>query len=458
MKEIDIRELKFGMYNRKSSDSEDKQVQSIATQERENSITAERSSLRLVNDAQYSETKSAFTHGRQVFAQMVRDIERAKINGILVVNPNRLARNSIDGATLIELMDRKKLLAIKTPSKVYFPTSTDKMMLAIEFIFSKKDSDDKSDFVKNGLKTKALKGLPSGVAHIGFLNDFSNEKGNRKWCVDEEMFPLLALLLRRFLEGDISASRLHRWAVKELKLTTPKHKKIGGALISRSRMYEILKDPIYAGVFFQDDVRYPLDISLPRIITEDQYNRIQQLLGAKCAPKTKSYLSPYTGFIKGADSNFIPHDPTLHLICDCRKKFAYLHKDACPACGKKIEDMASPKYLAYTFYYNVRRKKMGQGAKHIEERKVTSYLKKYIAENLTLSRSLADWSRKHIRELADKQNQDNEASIVRKTKMAKEFESRKARYREMLADHLITTEEYRLDTSRLQKTLPTPPT
>src|SRR3989344_1919498 len=144
MKEIDIKALKWGIPNRKSSDSEDKQVQSLETQLRENLSTAQQFSLNVVEGCIYNETKSAFVPGRERFAEMVEDIRRGKINGLIVVHPNRLARNPVDAGTLIGLMDSKKLHAIKTHSKVYFNSPTDKMMLAIEFIFSKKDSDDKS--------------------------------------------------------------------------------------------------------------------------------------------------------------------------------------------------------------------------------------------------------------------------------------------------------------------------
>ncbi|KKT62664.1 MAG: hypothetical protein UW55_C0010G0013 [Candidatus Giovannonibacteria bacterium GW2011_GWA2_44_26] len=451
MDEINFGELKVGAYLRKSSDSEDKQVQSIETQEREVQTMSERFRFHLKNGYIYAETKSAFSPGRERFGQLLDDIESGKINALAVVNANRLARNSMDGARIVDLMDRKKLLAIFTLSKISLNNANDKMMLGLEFLMSKKDSDDKSVFVKNGLKTKALKGLPSGVAFIGFLNDFTNEKGNRKWKIDSERYPLVQALLKRFLQGDISASRLHRYAIKELKMTTPMHKRIGGALISRSRMYEILKDPIYAGFFSQGGVRYPLDTSMPRMITEDEHHRILQLLGARHMPKTKKYLAAYTGFIRSADGGFIGQDPKLQLICDCGKKFAYLHREICPTCGVQISDMNSPKYLSYTYYYNVPRKKAGAKARHLNERKIDAYLADYARKNLTFSRNLAEWSKKHIHELGDKEIQEKRSVATRKVKIKKDFEAKKARYRDMLAEGLITSEEYRTDMERLQQ-------
>ena len=445
-------DLRFGIYNRKSSDTEDKQVQSIETQRRENRATAQHADLRVIEDQIFDETKSAFVPGRERFAEIVGAIKAGKIDGVIVIHPNRLARNPVDAGTLIELMDRRKLLAIKTPSKAYFPTPTDKMMLGLEFLMSKKDSDDKSDFVKNGLKTKALKGLPSGVASIGFLNDRLGDVGNRKWIVDRERYPLVETLLHRFLQGDISAGRLHKWAIGDLRLTTPKHKRIGGALISRSRMYTILKDPIYAGFFLQDGVRYPLDPSLPRMITEDQHYRILQILGGRHIPKTKKHFGTYTGFIKGADGNFIGQDPKFQVICDCGRKFAYIHRDHCPQCGVRIDEMNSPKYLVYVYYYNVKRKKGGLGAKYVSEIAVNAFLKDFTSD-IFLSKEQADWSRKYFNELRDEEVRENDAIVARRDQITLEIEAKKARYREMLAERLITPEEYRNDVERLQRRL-----
>ena len=451
---INFLQLTVAPYLRKSSDSEDKQVQSIETQEREVEAMSERFGFKLKKDHKYAETKSAFTLGRQEFERLINDIESGKINAIAVVHESRIARNAMDGARIIELMDRKKLLAIFTPAKIYLGNANDKMMLGWGFLVSKKDSDDKSAWVKGGLKTKALKGLPSGVAAIGFLNDMTNERGNRKWKVDIERFPLVQSLLLRFLEGNISGGQLHKYAIEQLKFTTPKHKRIGGALITRSRMFEILKDPICAGFFFQNGVRYELDASLPRMITEDEHQRILRLLGAKHKPRTKKYLGAYTGFIRGMDGEFIGQDPKMQLICDCKKKFAYLHRDRCPVCGVKIDEMKSPKDLEYTFYYNVRRKKSGLKAKHLNEKFVDAFVVNFAKNDLVMSSKLADWSRKHIRQLGDQEIREQKAMATRSTKIKESVEDRKARYREMLANKEITPEEYRTDVDRFEKEIP----
>jgi site-specific DNA recombinase len=449
--DIDIKTLKCGTYNRKSSVSEDKQVQSIQTQERENIELAKRLGLRDIPESFYSETKSAFVPGREIFQQLVRDIEKGKINAVIAIHPSRLARNPIDAGQLIYLMDTGKLSAIITCSRTYYPTASDKFMLGLEFVISKKDSDDKSKGVKDGQKTKALKGVPHGVAAIGFLNDQMGEKGNKNWIVDPERFQLVEMIFKRFLEKDISGAKLHQWAVETLKLTTPKRKRIGGHLIVLSRIYVLLKDPIYAGFFYQNGVEYPLNPSLPRIITRDQHELIFKLLGSGRASKAKTHPATYTGFIKGTDGGFVGQDPKLQVICDCKEKFSLNNKVTCPHCNKDLNSLESPKYLTYNFYYNVGRKKQKLPTHYIEEKKINEYLINYIQENLEFSADLAGWSRKYLKELRDKEV-ENEMTVIDQQKHRKtEIESKRVRYRELLADGLITPDEYRQDMTRIEK-------
>lgn len=443
-KNLDTSKLNYIIYCRKSSEGEDRQIQSLDTQLRELTEHAERNKLNVVEVI--SESKSAFKVGRDGFDRMMALIKSGKADAVLVVRANRISRNPIDAGYVVSLMDENKLLYIRTPnSTCYTSSSTDKMMIGLELIFSKKDSDDKGDMVKEGQKSKALKGTPHGVSALGFLNDRTEEKGNRSWMVDEERLWKIEKLLKMFLTGTWSAGKLHKYAVTELKLTTVKRKKSGGELIALSRIYEILVDPIYAGFFLYNKERYTLDKKLPRLITEAQHNKIKQLLSRNNVPKAQHHEAVYSGFIKSVEGNFMGQDIKFQVICDCKNKFSYRSKTNCPKCGIEISTMDSPKYLTNSYYYNVKKKKSGGKYKSIAESVITEKLVTFIGSNLHFSDDLVAWSKKYIHEMKDKEVVEKVLLARDKEARKQEYEMKKSKLRGMLRDDRFTDEEYKTD-------------
>lgn len=207
MNPIELKNYIYGVYARKSSESEDRQIQSIDRQIDDFIELQEREQLSFY-DKPIKESRSAFSVGREGFNFLVKLTESGKVNAWVCWHANRLSRNAIDAGVIVDLLDRGKLHHTRTPTRIYFNTPTDKMMLQIEFTMSKKDSDDKSVFVKSGLKKRYKKGLPNGKAPIGFLNDKTKEKGDRDWIVDKHRFDKLKLLFTRFLNGNDSLNTI----------------------------------------------------------------------------------------------------------------------------------------------------------------------------------------------------------------------------------------------------------
>lgn len=367
------------MYARKSSESEDRQVQSIERQEDDLNEIINKHQLAVYQNT-IAERKSAFSPGREGFKKLVQLTNKGKVNAWLCYHANRLSRNPIDAGAVIYLMDIGKLHHIRTPSRVYYNNPTDKMMLQIEFTMSKKDSDDKSMFVKSGLKKRYKKGLPNGKAPIGFINDKSEEKGNRGWLVDTQKFDKLKLMFSRFLEGNDSITSITEYARQELYLTTPKHKRQGGKLVNRSLMEHILKNPVYAGFFYSKNedgfgttdrelIKY-----LPRVITKEQHFYLLRMLSSRTTPKIQKHIATYSGFIVGKNGSNIGAEHKFQVICDCKKKFSYRSRANCPSCKKLIVNLSNPKYLKYVYYYNLKkRKEKLVKVKYIEEKEVDSF-------------------------------------------------------------------------------------
>ena len=93
---------KFFIYTRKSTDTEDRQVRSIADQLAELRELAKKELLEIVDV--FVEKQTAKIPGRPIFGEMIARIEKGEASGILAWHPDRLARNSVDGGKVIYLV------------------------------------------------------------------------------------------------------------------------------------------------------------------------------------------------------------------------------------------------------------------------------------------------------------------------------------------------------------------
>ena len=157
---------KIFLYARKSTDVEDKQVLSIDAQLTELREYAVRENIEI--SAEYIEKQSAKVPGRPIFNKMMKEIETFGGN-ILAWNPDRLARNSVDGGQIIYLLDTGKLASIKFPTFWCDNSSQGKFMLNMAFGQSKYYVDSLSENMKRGLRQKVCHIFQSHISFCVFL-------------------------------------------------------------------------------------------------------------------------------------------------------------------------------------------------------------------------------------------------------------------------------------------------
>ena len=235
--------ISYCLYARKSTESDEKQALSIESQVKEMLAIAERDGLDIVDIRR--ESHSAKESGkRPVFKELLEDVRRSRFNGILTWAPDRLSRNAGDLGSVVDLMDEKKLVDIRTYGQQFKNSPNEKFLLMILCSQAKLENDNKSINVKRGLRAKVEMGLWPSVAPTGYLNlKQMDKKGHVK--IDEDRGIIIKKMFEKVAYEKWSGRKIYHWLKFEINYKTA----TSGKNLSLSNVYMILKNTFYYGVF-----------------------------------------------------------------------------------------------------------------------------------------------------------------------------------------------------------------
>ncbi len=239
--------VKYCLYARKSTESDEKQALSIDSQVKEMFRIAERENLEIIDVRR--ESHSAKDSGeRPVFNEIIADVKRGRFNGILTWAPDRLSRNAGDLGSIVDLMDQKLLLEIRTFGQRFINSPNEKFLLMILCSQAKLENDNKSINVKRGLRTRCEMGLWPAPAPTGYFNE---KRIDRKGyvIVDTQRAPIVKRMFEKVAYEHWSGRKLYHWLKFEINFRSATSNKP----LTLSNIYKVLQTPFYYGSF-----EYPL--------------------------------------------------------------------------------------------------------------------------------------------------------------------------------------------------------
>lgn len=242
MNNRNLQSLRYRLYARKSTDTEDRQVQSLDDQVKVMQGIAKREGARLIGEPLRESKSAKRPYARPIFGELLQEIEDGKIDGIVCWKLDRLSRNPTDSGRIQQLLQDGKLKHILTAEKSYFPEDN-AIVFSVEAGMSNQYIRELSSNTKRGMQSKVEKGNKPGVPPVGYLND----RLEKIIIADPDRFTSMRMLWDKMLTGTYSMAQLVHIADKELHLTTPVRGKTGGKPIAYSSICALFKNPFYTG-------------------------------------------------------------------------------------------------------------------------------------------------------------------------------------------------------------------
>lgn len=377
--------VKYFIYARKSSESEDRQMASIDSQIEELKKLADQQGGLEIVDILF-ESKSAKAPGRPVFNKMLERIHKGEANGIICWKLNRLARNPIDGGQISWLLQQSIIKHITTYGRSYYP-SDNVLMMAVELGMANQFIRDLSTDTKRGLKSKAERGWYPTYTTLGYIENPLKKKGEKEILNDPERYDLVKKIFEVMLTGQHTPPQVLKMANEDWGLRTKAGKKV-----ARSTIYRILSDPFYYGEYeFPKGSGNWYNGNHNPMVKKEDFEKIQRIIGKKNKSRAKSLDFPFRGPI---------------LCGEC---------GALITAENKVKRQKNGNIHLYTYYHCTKRKNPNCTQGSILDNELEKEINK-VFEQIEIPASFHKWAVENLKIVAKTESRDRDLIIENQRK------------------------------------------
>jgi DNA invertase Pin-like site-specific DNA recombinase len=319
--------LSYCLYARKSSESDERQAMSIESQVKEMTDLAAKENI-LIKEVRVESFSAKTSNTRPVFGSIIDDIKSGLFNAILTWAPDRLSRNAGDLGSLIDLMDAKKLLSIRTYSQVFSDSPNEKFLLMILCSQAKLENDNRGLNVKRGIRAKCEMGWRPCMPPLGYYNRAFG--GIKDIVIDPDRGSMVSEMFNKVAYHGYSGREIKNW-LDSVGFSTRSGKKV-----TLSQIYLMLKNPFYYGQF-----EYPLGSdkwykgSHKPLVSKEVFDKVKVQLIVPRKAKWGSKGFAFKHIIKCANckASIVGEEKFKKLLDGSVKKHIYYHCSGSKECN-----------------------------------------------------------------------------------------------------------------------------
>jgi DNA invertase Pin-like site-specific DNA recombinase len=216
---------------------------------------------------------------RPALQQLLKDIDAARIDVVVVYKIDRLTRSLADFAKLVEAFDTKLISFVAVTQQFNTTTSMGRLTLNVLLSFAQFERELSSERVRDKVAASRRKGKwTGGTVPLGY------DAKDKKLVVNKAEAETVRYIFRRYLELQSFAKLvedLDRKGIVTKRRATKVPKYQGGIPFTYGPLAHFLKNRLYTGDIGHEDKWFPGEHAA--IVERKTFNEVQQLLKSKAA-------------------------------------------------------------------------------------------------------------------------------------------------------------------------------
>ena len=289
-------------------------TQGVSLQEQRDAIERYAQASKLCIVEWFEETQTAAKKGRPIFTQMIRQLRKGDVQGVIIHKIDRSARNLKDWSDLGELIDGGVAVHFANES-LDMDSRGGRLSADIQAVIA-------SDFIRN-LREETRKGfygrLKQGIypmqAPIGYLD----QGGGKPKTLDPKNAPIVKHAFELYGTGTINtidlSIKLNKMGLRNRNENVLKHKNIS----------TMLRNPFYMGIMHIKKTGEMFEGKHEALITKTLFDRVQCIMDGRYPKRTSKHRFLFQKLIRCSDCHY-------YLIGEIQKGHTYYrcHTKGCP--------------------------------------------------------------------------------------------------------------------------------